>query len=313
MAPPLVSICIPTFNRSRSLQVAIDSALAQTYEPIEIVVVDDASEDDTVARLNRIADDRIRISSNGRNLGQSANRNRTLALARGELIKFLDSDDALDRACVEKMVSPFLRDPEVALVFARRRVSFEHGADRDEQWLSRYGRVERHFSAISEINDGRAMLREWLEAGLHDNWIGEPSCVMVRRSHLDQAGGFSTHVSLRVDTDLWVRLMSVGRVGFIDEELVTYQRSGVSATAENACSRRDWLDRLWTLETLASRMDGGSDREVVLGLLHAERRQAWRTAARLGRVAQGRRVPLQPYLAYAKHRASWRLGLNRGL
>jgi glycosyltransferase involved in cell wall biosynthesis len=76
--PPLVSICIPTFNRGRYIDATLRSALRQTYEPLELVIVDDASTDDTVPRVRSYADSGIRLYVNKRTLGQSANRNRAL-------------------------------------------------------------------------------------------------------------------------------------------------------------------------------------------------------------------------------------------
>ena len=90
MANPLVSVIIPTFNRSALLAAAIDSVRAQTYAPIEIIVVDDGCTDDTSKVLRRSGPGIRAVRQD--NAGPAAARNRGLAHARGEIIMFLDSD-----------------------------------------------------------------------------------------------------------------------------------------------------------------------------------------------------------------------------
>jgi glycosyltransferase involved in cell wall biosynthesis len=89
----VVSVIIPTYNRAKSIGRAIDSVCSQTWEDLEIIVVDDGSTDDTGARVCSIADDRIRYMRCRTNLGPAAARNVGLKAARGEYVAFLDSDD----------------------------------------------------------------------------------------------------------------------------------------------------------------------------------------------------------------------------
>ena len=92
----IVSVVVPVFNRARMVREAIESALAGAPAvPLEVVVVDDASTDDTWDSLRAYADPRLRIARLERNSGQSAARNRGLELAAGRYVKFLDSDDVL--------------------------------------------------------------------------------------------------------------------------------------------------------------------------------------------------------------------------
>lgn len=91
-ASPLVSVIIPTHNRADVLPRAIESALAQTYQNVEIMVVDDRSTDDTAAVLNRYHT--VHVLRNRRTRGASGARNTGIKEATGELIAFLDSDDA---------------------------------------------------------------------------------------------------------------------------------------------------------------------------------------------------------------------------
>ena len=104
---PLVSVCVPTYNGEPFLQAALDSASAQTFGDLEILVVDDGSSDGTPALVERHAadDPRVRLLRNERNLGLVGNWNRCLEAARGTWIKFLFQDDLLEPACVERMLA----------------------------------------------------------------------------------------------------------------------------------------------------------------------------------------------------------------
>lgn len=99
---PMVSICIPTYNRKEFLSQALASALAQTYENFEVVVVDDGSIDGTKEMLQGIKDPRVRYFCNDINRGRPYSRNRCIDEAKGEYILWLDDDDILDREILYK-------------------------------------------------------------------------------------------------------------------------------------------------------------------------------------------------------------------
>lgn len=90
---PHVSVVIPMFNRVPTIRRAVESALSQSFRDIEVIVVDDASRDESVAIVAAIDDPRLRVLRRERNGGASAARNAGVAAARGSLIAFLDSDD----------------------------------------------------------------------------------------------------------------------------------------------------------------------------------------------------------------------------
>src|SRR4051812_41844998 len=105
---PLASVIIPCYQGEPVVREAIDSALRQTYQPTEVVVVDDGSTDASVEVLRSFGG-RIRWET-GPNRGASAARNRGLELARGELIQFLDADDLLHEDKIERQAEVLLGD-----------------------------------------------------------------------------------------------------------------------------------------------------------------------------------------------------------
>ncbi len=102
----LVSVIITLYNKEPYIKDCILSALGQTYNNIEVVIIDDGSTDGSLAVCREVAthDDRIRIISQ-ENRGVSFTRNRGISVSRGEYICFLDADDCFDRNYVESMVS----------------------------------------------------------------------------------------------------------------------------------------------------------------------------------------------------------------
>ncbi len=100
---PFFSIVIPLFNRRREIRRALESCLFQTFADFEIVVVDDASQDDSVAVVSSYPDPRIKLVCHEQNRGQCPTRNTGVAHSCGEWIVTLDSDDALSQDCLWRM------------------------------------------------------------------------------------------------------------------------------------------------------------------------------------------------------------------
>jgi len=90
---PLISVIIPSYNTSGFIERAIDSVLKQSVQDVEVLVVDDASTDDSVAVVQSISDPRVRLLQNRENLGAAMSRNCAIDVARGQWIALLDADD----------------------------------------------------------------------------------------------------------------------------------------------------------------------------------------------------------------------------
>ena len=130
MSCPLVSVIIPNFNRQAELQRAVDSVLAQDYEDLEIIVVDDASTMDIRLSLPSSAQDQLRWITLPRNRGGASARNAGIAAARGEVVAFLDSDDVWTSDKLTRQVACYLADgrPQACVYYSQVVLDrgFEH-------------------------------------------------------------------------------------------------------------------------------------------------------------------------------------------
>jgi glycosyltransferase involved in cell wall biosynthesis len=300
---PLVSVCLPVYNGEAWVGKAVESALAQTYENLEIVVSDNASTDGTAAVVRSFDDPRLRLSTAAERVTMSGNHNRAVGLARGGLLKFLHADDSLVPECVAEMAAVALEDERIGLVFAPRQVELEDPADPEGQaWAARYGPLHTRFSRLERINEGTDLLAELAAADFEENWFGEPTSALVRRTALDTVGGFNIRVTQRMDLELWVRLCARYRVGFVDRPLSVYRHHNGSTTASNALTANDSMDNVWLFDTLLSlpELDGERTR------LRRLRRQALKRAvgAQARRLAHRRFGTQLP--AYALHRLARR-------
>ena len=187
---PLVTIAIPTWNRAdRFLPEALQSALAQRYANIEVLVSDNASTDNTGALVASFRDSRIRYLRQSRNLGPEANFDSLLAEARGDYLLYLNDDDTIDPDLLERALAacsaarpPVLIRTGTRVVDERGRTMYEvPGADRSaglRDTLSRWSRSETAFYLCSTLFDTRA-LRE--SGGLYSpRFVLGDVCAIVR-------------------------------------------------------------------------------------------------------------------------------------
>jgi glycosyltransferase involved in cell wall biosynthesis len=190
--PDLVSVIIPTYNYAHFVADAIESALAQTHRPIEVIVVDDGSTDDTAAVLGRFAGriDAIR-KPNG---GLSSARNAGIRAARGASIAILDADDVWMPDKIERQLALLREHPGAGVIGC--------GAE----LVDGQGRVKevRLFPAPS--GDRRERLRGVL---LRELWIGgSGSGALIPAAVLERVGLFDEALTAAEDWDMWLRIVA---------------------------------------------------------------------------------------------------------
>ncbi|ETW93651.1 MAG: hypothetical protein ETSY1_38290 [Candidatus Entotheonella factor] len=198
MAPPLVSVIIPTFNRAGWLTDAIGSVFGQTYPHLELLVVDDGSTDHTPDVVRAFGDALTYLYDVNR--GVSAARNRGVAASRGTLIAFLDSDDVWQPGKVAAQVALFQQQPGVEVCYT------------DEIWI-RHG-VRVNPKQIHQKHHG------WLFEPSLPRCIISPSSIMLRRGLWDRLGGFDERLPACEDYDLWLRMTVRVPVALIPESLI---------------------------------------------------------------------------------------------
>lgn len=122
----MITVVIPTFNRENTIKRCIKSVLNQTYNDIEVIVVDDNSTDNTFKIISQMADNRIRYHRNKKNVGACASRNLGISMAKGDYIAFQDSDDEWLPEKLKKQIS-YLLNQNCDLVFCSLfRISVEN-------------------------------------------------------------------------------------------------------------------------------------------------------------------------------------------
>ncbi|MEG4960848.1 MULTISPECIES: glycosyltransferase [unclassified Microcoleus] len=222
-APPLVSICIPTYNGAAFIGEAIQSAIAQTYPNIELIVSDDGSTDCTIAiaqsfQLQTSVDFRIVLH---RNYGLSQNWNFCISQAKGQYIKFLFQDDLLAPECIEKMVAVAQQSPKIGMVFSPRGITIAE--DESNPILRRASQsikdLHKSWSNLKSIQPGKELLADTNCLSNPINKIGEPSTVLIAARVFTEIGLFDSGLSQYVDLDMWWRIMGNYHIGFLDEKL----------------------------------------------------------------------------------------------
>jgi len=211
-----VSVIIPAFNSEASIEAAIGSVLGQRYSgKVEVVIVDDGSFDSTSDILRRYSGAAKVIRQENR--GPAAARNTGVARSSGELIAFLDADDAWLPEKLSRTVAILDREPQVALVYS------------DAIALGRQGEVISN--SVVPADKARAPSISDL---LSDWWPIFPSTVVMRRGVFEQCGGFCERFTAAAyeDTFFFIAARQCGEFRYLHEPLVRYHAEPVVGRME---------------------------------------------------------------------------------
>ena len=222
---PTVSVCIPTYNRGSMLRDSIHSVLTQTFSDFELIISDNASEDDTESIVRSFSDERIRYSRNSSNIGVRHNWNRCLALARGKYIAIFPDDDIMLPENLARKVAVLAGHPHVGLVHSHYQV------------MDPCGRILT-LNATKIPNghrtlDGPQPGREVLVTLLGRNIIHE-STVLFRRACFEACGGFTDRLSLAFDWEYWMRIAERYDIACIPTPLVKWRDHSASVTRQQS-------------------------------------------------------------------------------
>jgi len=250
---PLISAIIPTYNRSRTVRSAIDSVLNQTYSPIEIIVVDDGSTDDTSDRL-RDYGTKIRLIHQC-NAGASAARNAGVRASSGSIVAFLDSDDIWLPKKIEKQVAALqAAGTSVCCCVSNMALNFHDG---------RTGTSFQSAGLLPFHAEGA-----WLNVAevLATRFLMFNQAVAIRRNAFDIVGGFDDKLKVLEDYDLALRLAVCGPWVFVSEPLVVWKQSEDSLSHVLKHSAVFWEAWCHVLETAVANMPASHDFARARGL-----------------------------------------------
>lgn len=209
--PPLVSVLIPAYRAGRWVAAAVESALAQSHPAVEVVVVDDGSPDDTLARARAAAaphPDRVVVLTQP-NRGAAAARNLAYRHSRGRYLQYLDADDLLDPGKVAAQVAVLERAPALTLASGRWRRFAQAPGDRPDT-------VEASYRDLDGV--------EFLQLFYEQAAMMQPGAWLVSRELQERAGPWDESLSVNDDGEFFARVvLASSGIRYCPDALVHYR------------------------------------------------------------------------------------------
>ena len=221
---PLVSVVIPTYNYAHFIAETIESVLAQTYPNMEVIVVDDASTDDTVDVIERFGGSGIQYVRHSTNKGLAGARNTGIEHASGAFITFIDSDDMMLPQNVEAKAQMLVEHPEIEIAHGNVEIMDEDGM------VLGVGNIHPQESWLPQ-----ALLLERL-------LFGNPfyaSAAMLRLTAYDLPGTYREKLRHAEDWDMWLRMACFHSAGYQHEPLVRHRLHRRSLRRQNFLTNLD--------------------------------------------------------------------------
>jgi glycosyltransferase involved in cell wall biosynthesis len=222
----MFTIAVPTFNRADWLARSVGSALHQTCQSVEVLVSDNASTDDTVGALERLADDRTVVLRQERNIGPIANWNACVSAASGTYVVMLSDDDMLEPSFLERCASLIQSHPDLPVVVGIGGVTSPA-----DDWHRAAVRSRRLGTGI---HPGTEVLAEFLR----DDISPQMCTVVMRTAAVRARGGFPTDWPHLGDLAAWIPLLLQGKAGFVNESCGTRTTHELTQTANLPLAER---------------------------------------------------------------------------
>ena len=257
-----MSVVIPVLNGERHLEACLKSVLGQTYQPIEVVVADQASTDRSLEIVRKLADPRIRLlPPPSEKLDLHSNWARAIEAATGELVKLVCQDDLLLPDCISVQVELLGKYPDAVLACGRRRM-----IDDQDRVLIKARGLGRFAKAAPQLIDGGALARACTRAGA--NLLGEPVNVLFHRSALPPTL-FDPRWVYTIDVEFYLRFLGSKEAILDNRVLCCFRVSPNQLSAVLASGQAKELRALFS--DLARRYPGDiSKTDVRLGAVRSQ-------------------------------------------
>lgn len=224
---PSISVVLPVYNRAKLVSRSIESVLAQTHTDFELIIVDDASSDESVlVAKSYLVDERVRLLRNDRNIGAGASRNRGVEAARASTIAFQDSDD-------------YWLPNKLAVQFAKMK---ENRASVAYCGAIYYGNRSSYYVPQGQFKKLSGDMSEMVTIG---NPISTQT-LLISADLFREAGGFDSSLKQYEDWELTIRLARLTQFTFIEEPLLIIYRTAGSLSDNiltDAISRETIVDK----------------------------------------------------------------------
>lgn len=255
---PLVSILIPAYNAEPWIADALRSAIAQTWERKEIIVVDDGSTDRTLEIARQFESDQLRVVANA-HLGAAAARNKALSLSKGDYIQYLDADDMLATDKIARQMEALEQCPSKRVLLSGSWGKFVY----------RYYRTS--FIPTALWHDLSPI--EWLIRKMQFNLYMQTATWLVSRELAEAAGPWDTRLLGDDDGEYFCRvLLASDGIRFVPEAKVCYREAGASRLSYIGQSDKkmvaQWLSMVLHIRYIRSLEDSQRVREACIKYLH---------------------------------------------
>lgn len=230
----MISVIIPTYNRSSTIKRAILSVLNQTYKDLELLIIDDCSEDNTYDIVKSINDKRVRYYKLAKNSGACYARNYGISLAKGEYIAFQDSDDEWLPDKLEQQLKA-MNEAKASVIFNKIKLSDDHG---------------KYIKTIPRIKTSRLVTHSEL---LNKSIVGTPS-LMFKKECLGNTS-FDINLPRLQDWDFVLNLSKNNDIYFLNEVLVNsyVQTNSISKNSIKGIKALDIIFEKYKEELKASK------------------------------------------------------------
>lgn len=243
---PFFSVIIPTRNRPDLMAVALKSVLEQDFTALEVVIVNDGSDEQYLPHYDAIvaqADARVRFCSlvqRQQGHGSSYSRNHGVAIASGEYICFLDDDDFwTDNGYLSRVYKNLTHDPQADLYFSNQKAFFSNGEQKTGTvWIEDL----RDSLELAEQPDGSAY-PVTLEQLITSDGFAHLNCSVYKKAFFHQINGFDENLRYESDRDLYIRAIDSARKIYFDPRFMAYHNIPDKSKADNVSTLVSTLEK----------------------------------------------------------------------